>query len=184
MLVSHISSLFIGKPKKFRGDGEYSSISRSLTQGPILLTETGLAGDQVADTINHGGPDKALHLYPLEHYDYWRSKLGPHRLLEQAGAFGENISANDLSEDKVKIGDRFQIGKAIIEISHGRQPCWKIEHHFGVKKMVSDILKTGYCGLYFRVIQNGLIAQGDKIEQINNLDHDWTVQRVFMLLYS
>lgn len=149
-----------------------------------MLTKDGLEGDHVADTKNHGGPDKALHLYPYEHYQYWRNKLGDHKLLNSAGAFGENISALGLTEPCVKIGDRFTIGQAIIELSHGRQPCWKIEHRFERKNMVADILANGHCGLYFRVVEGGNIAKGDRITQISTADHDWTVSRIFNLLYS
>lgn len=183
MITSEILGLFIGKPLRFR-DKEHSAIARSPFLGPVMLSENGLEGDQVADTKNHGGPDKALHLYPYEHYPYWRKKLGGHQLLDSAGAFGENISALGLTEDIVKIGDRFQMGKAVIELSHGRQPCWKIEHRFERKQMVADILTNGHCGLYFRVVRSGEVEKGDLIEQIYSPDHGWTVQRVFQLLYS
>ena len=182
MIKSKILNLFFGRPLKFR-DQEFSSIARKEVEGSIRLSKDGLDGDQVADTKNHGGPDKALHLYPYEHYQYWRNKLGAHQLLDQAGAFGENISALGLCEDKVKIGDRFAIGQSIIEISHGRQPCWKIEHHFDRKNMVVDILRNGNCGIYFRVLQEGVITKGDTIDQIYSPNHQWTVLRVFEHLF-
>lgn len=183
MIKSKILGLYIGKPQQFRG-AEQSSIGRTETYAPVFLSKMGLDGDQVADTKNHGGTDKALHLYPIEHYDRWRNILGDHDMLNRAGAFGENISADAMTEDKIKVGDQFKIGDAIIECSHGRQPCWKIEHHFGQKQMVIDILKHGHCGLYFRIVQEGVICAADIIEQIKIADHDWTVAKIFNLLYS
>jgi len=183
MIKSKILNIFVGKPKFFRGQVR-SSIARAPVSSSINLFYNGLDGDEVADNKNHGGPDKALHLYPFEHYQYWQDKIGDHPLLEQAGAFGENISALGLTEDKVKIGDQFQIGEAIIELSHGRQPCWKIEHHFNEKNMVKDIFSTSHCGLYFRVINEGKIDTGDMIEQIYTSCHDWSVKKTFQTIFS
>lgn len=190
MIVSQILGLYTGKPRAFRGD-EMSSIGRTETHGPIFLSKMGLLGDKFADSKHHGGADKALHIYPFEHYRRWQQMLGDHDLLKSAGAFGENISATGMTEDIIYIGDRFEIGDAIIECSHGRQPCWKIEHYFGRKNMVADILQHGHCGLYFRVIKEGMIAKDDRIVQIQaagvsdaNAPRRWSVAKLFHLLYS
>jgi MOSC domain-containing protein YiiM len=137
----------------------------------------------------HGGSDKAVHFYPAEHYPAWRAdfakaKLDPHPHLERLGGFGENISASGMSEDKVHIGDRFRIGGALVEISQGRQPCWKIDHHFGMKGMAAGVIRTGRSGYYFRVIEEGLVAPDDRMEQIERANHGWTVQRAFQLLIA
>ena len=182
MITTMVDALLIGGPKPFRADGEKSAMARVATDAAVMLRREGFEGDQVADTKVHGGPEKALHLYPAEHYPYWIAKLEGHELLGQAGAFGENISASGLTEDKVKIGDRFRIGKALVEIAQGRQPCWKIDHRFGVHGVSRDIVRNGKCGLYFRVIEEGLVQQGDIIRQTEEAPHDWTVSRVFKLL--
>ena len=182
MISTLVDALLIGRPKPFRSDGTKSAMAREATAGPVMLRRNGFEGDQVADTQVHGGPEKALHLYPAEHYPYWLAKLDGHQLLHQAGAFGENISASGLTEEKVKIGDRFRLGEALVEIAQGRQPCWKIDHHFGVHGLSREIIRTGKCGLYVRVIEEGLVKQGDVIEQIEQAPHDWTVARVFGLL--
>jgi len=184
MISSRIDALFTGKPKQLSPDGKKSSIARSPTGGPVMLRTEGLDGDEVADKFSHGGPDKALHLYPAEHYPFWIEKLGGHPLLRQSGAFGENISATGLTEERIKIGDKFRVGNALIEVSHGRQPCWKIDHHFGVKGLSKQVIKTKRCGLYFRVLEEGKIAPGDAIEQIYAADHGWSVARVFNLLIA
>jgi MOSC domain-containing protein YiiM len=152
----------------------------------VMLRKLGFDGDQVADPSVHGGPDKAVHFYPPEHYPKWIADFAregfSHPHLEQAGAFGENISASGLTEDRIRIGDRFRIGEALVEISQGRQPCWKIDHHFGVTGLTASVIKTGRCGGYFRVIEEGEVAPGDRIEQVEQAAHDWTVERAFRLL--
>lgn len=188
MLRSTVDVLLTGRPVPFRADGETSTIgARVARDGPVFLTKTGFAGDRVADPSVHGGPDKAVHFYPAEHYAAWREDflgggLQPPSLLERLGGFGENIAGEGLTEDRVHIGDRFRIGTAIVEISQGRQPCWKIDHHFGLRGMTAGVIRTGRSGYYFRVVEEGEVAQGDTIEQIERITHGWTVERTFQLL--
>ncbi len=182
MISTMVDALLIGRPKSFRADGTKSAMARGAMDGSVMLRKMGFEGDQVADTKVHGGSEKALHLYPAEHYPYWLAKLEGHDLLSHAGAFGENISASGMTEEKVRIGDRFRMGEALVEICQGRQPCWKIDHHFGAHGMSREVIRTGKCGLYFRVLEDGLVKAGDVIEQVHVADHDWTVARVFKLL--
>lgn len=157
-------------------------MAREPAHGRVMLRETGFDGDEVADKRAHGGPEKAVHLYPPEHYPYWNIKLDGHPLLSAAGAFGENISASGFTETKVRIGDRFRMGEATVEICQGRQPCWKIDHRFTAHGVSREIIRSGRCGLYFRVLECGMVAAGDVIEQVEQGAHDWTVARVFHLI--
>jgi MOSC domain-containing protein YiiM len=182
MITTLIDALLIGGPKPFRADGTMSAMAREAADRPVILTKLGFVGDQVADPSVHGGPDKAVHFYPPEHYPFWSVKLDGHRHLEHAGAFGENVSAGGLTEDKVKIGDRFRLGAALVEIAQGRQPCWKLDHHFGVHGLAGEVIRTGRSGFYFRVIEEGEVAAGDVIEQVEQAPHDWTVERTFRML--
>ena len=187
MIITQVDALLIGGPKPFRADGAMSAMARDAVDRPVWLRRLGFQGDQVADPTVHGGADKAVHFYPAEHYPRWQAffaakGLEPHPLLNAAGAFGENISASGLTEEKVRIGDRFRVGKALVEVAQGRQPCWKIDHHFGVHGLTGAVISTGRCGLYFRVIEEGEVAPMDRIEQVEQARHDWTVERVFRLL--
>ena len=188
MITSRIQALLIGGPVHFREDGAMSSIgSRTEVAGPAQLTSLGFAGDKVGDSTVHGGIDKAVHFYPVEHYAAWaddfrNAHAEPHALLQRLGGFGENIAALGMTEDMVHIGDRFRIGTALVEISQGRQPCWKIDHHFGVKGMTAGVIRTGRSGYYFRVIEEGQVGPGDVIEQVERARHGWTVERAFQLL--
>jgi len=186
MILTQIDTLLIGGPKPFRADGEMSAMAREPVDRPVMLRKLGFEGDQVADPSVHGGVDKAVHFYPAEHYPKWIAHFAgegiAHPLLDAAGAFGENISASGLTEDKLRIGDRFRIGKALVEVAQGRQPCWKIDHHFGVHGLTGAVIKTGRCGGYFRGIGEGGVGPGDRIEQAGQANHDWTVESVFKLL--
>lgn len=186
MILSQIDVLLIGQPKPFHADGTMSAMARVPVDRPVFLGKHGFEGDRVADPTVHGGADKAVHFYPAEHYPKWIAHFAAenfiHPLLDQAGAFGENISASGLTEDKVRIGDRFRVGKALVEVAQGRQPCWKLDHHFGVHGLSGAVIKSGCCGGYFRVIEEGEVAPGDSIQQVHAAEHDWTVARTFNLL--
>lgn len=186
MILTQLDTLLIGGPKPFRADGEMSAMARGAVDRPVKLRKLGFEGDRVADPSVHGGVDKAVHFYPAEHYPKWIAHFASegitHPLLDNAGAFGENISASGLTEDKIRIGDRFRIGSALVEVAQGRQPCWKIDHHFGVHGLSGAVIKTGRCGGYFRVIEEGEVVPGDRIEQVLQANHDWTVERAFKLI--
>lgn len=186
MILSQIDALLIGQPKLFRADGTMSAMQREAVDRPVMLRKLGFEGDQVGDPTVHGGIDKAVHFYPAEHYSKWIAHFAgenfTHPLLEQAGAFGENISASGLTEDRLRIGDRFRLGQALVEVAQGRQPCWKLDHHFGVHGLSGLVIRSGRGGGYFRVIEEGIVAPGDRIEQLERAPHDWTVARVFKLL--
>ncbi|WP_295492160.1 MOSC domain-containing protein [Sphingorhabdus sp. EL138] len=186
MISSQVDVLLIGQPKAFHADGTMSAMARAPVDRSVFLGKHGFAGDQVADQTVHGGADKAVHFYPAEHYPKWIAHFAAenfvHPLLDQAGAFGENISAGVLLEDNLRIGDQFRLGRAVVEVAQGRQPCWKLDHHFGVHGLSGAVIKTGRCGGYFRVIEEGEVAPGDRIEQVHMAEHDWTVARSFHLL--
>lgn len=178
-----VSALLTGKAAPFRGD-EASAIAKLPVPGRIRITRLGLEGDEQADRKHHGGPHMAVHLYPHDHYAGWRKRVGEHPLLDQPGAFGENICTTGLVEPAALVGDRFRLGTALLEISQPRKPCWKIEHRFGHKGMVAHIVKTGKCGMYFRVIEEGLVEPGDRMEQVEAGHEGWSVERVFMALFG
>jgi MOSC domain-containing protein YiiM len=188
MIISQIDVLLIGQPKPFHADGTMSAMARMPVDRPVFLGKHGFAGDQVADPTVHGGADKAVHFYPAEHYPKWIAHFAGEGfvqpLLDQAGAFGENISASGLTEDSLRIGDRFRIGRALVEVAQGRQPCWKLDHHFGVHGLSGAIINGGHCGGYFRVIEEGDAEAGDAFALVDRPLPDWTVRRVFDLIVA
>lgn len=176
-----IDALLIGMPRPFRGD-EHSAIAKQAVRGPIRIGWLGFAGDGVADTVHHGGWDKAIHLYPQDHYDWWRDRKPDQSLLGAPGAFGENIASRGMTESDICLGDRFSLGSAVVEVSHGRQPCWKLDHRFGARDVMATIVKTARCGIYFRVIREGEAQAGTDMALLDRPLPDWSIERVFRLL--
>ncbi|NBC37058.1 MOSC domain-containing protein [Novosphingobium sp. FSY-8] len=174
-----ISAILTGRAVRFRAADEQSAIAKVPVDGAVRVTFLGLAGDEQADAKHHGGPDKALHHYAADHYPVWDAELGGHGLLASPGAFGENIATTGLTEGDVWLGDRFRLGSALIEVSHGRQPCWKLGHRFGVTDMAARIVRNGRCGWYYRVIEEGEVAPGDAlIRDVRGLAA-WPIDRLF-----
>jgi len=178
-----IEAVCTGTARPFNG-AETSAIAKRPREERVQVLAEGLAPDEQADRTVHGGPEMALHLYPLDHHDWWRGQIGDHPALDEPGGFGSNIAVRGLTEEMVHIGDRFRFGTALIEVSQPRQPCWKIEHRFGHKGMVAGIVKTGRSGWYFRVIETGEVAAGDSLERVAAGASDWSVARVFRVLVA
>lgn len=176
-----IDALMTGKAVAFRGD-EASAIAKDRVAGSRRVGFLGIDGDEQADLTVHGGVDKAIHHYPRDHYRWWADTLGGHALLDAPGAFGENISTEGLVEQEACIGDRFRLGSALVEISQGRQPCWKLGHRFGVASVPATVVKTRRSGWYYRVIEEGAVAAGERLDLIDRPLPDWSVERVFALL--
>lgn len=179
----YINQLFIGKPKtvgdpnaKKPMDKEWTSgIFKEPTQQPVWLSKVGLEGDGQADLKNHGGPEKAVFVYPAGHYEYWQIELN--NKLIQAGAMGENFSTVGLDESNVCIGDLYEVGDAIVQVSQPRQPCWKPARRFKIVDLALQIQKSGRTGWYYRVIKEGTINEKDTFKLVERPYPDWTIAR-------
>ncbi|ANK13813.1 MOSC domain-containing protein [Erythrobacter neustonensis] len=178
-----IEAVCTGTARPFNG-AETSAIAKRPRDGMVQVLTDGLAPDEQADRRVHGGPDMAVHLYPLDHHAWWRTIIGDHPALDEPGGFGSNLGVTGLCEDAVHIGDRFRLGTALIEVSQPRQPCWKIDHRFGCKGMVARIVETGRTGWYFRVLEQGEVQAGDRLERIASGHREWSVARVFHALIA
>ncbi|ODU23415.1 MOSC domain-containing protein [Sphingopyxis sp. SCN 67-31] len=177
-----IDALLTGKARRFGAKGEPSAIDKRAVEGRRAVGALGIAGDEQADLSVHGGPDKAIHHYPRDHYGWWAETIGDHALLQDAGAFGENISTSGLTESAACIGDRYRLGSALVEISQGRQPCWKLGHRFGIATLPATVVTSRRGGWYYRVIEDGAVGAGDALELMERPLPDWSVERVFHLL--
>lgn len=176
-----IDAVLTGKAVAFRGS-EASAIGKAPVDGTQRVGFLGIDGDEQADLTVHGGPDKAIHHYPRDHYRWWSEAIGTHELLGAAGAFGENISTAGLIESEACVGDRFRLGTALVEISQGRQPCWKLGHRFGIATVPATVVQTRRSGWYYRVIEEGAVAAGDTLSLVDRPLPEWSVERVFALL--
>ena len=186
-----LEAICTGTARPFNG-AELSAFMKRPRTGKVQILEEGFAPDEQADRKNHGGPDMAVHLYPLAHHGFWRETLGDIDLLKEPGAFGSNLAVHDLAEAQVHIGDRFRLGTALLEVSQPRKPCWKIEHRFGKafddpsasKGMVAKIVKTARCGWYFRVLEIGEAQAGDTLERLEEGHKEWDIARASYALHA
>ncbi|XOK63967.1 MOSC domain-containing protein [Paenibacillus elgii] len=169
-----IVSLNVGKPQSvpFEKKEVSTGIYKHPVEGEVFLTSLNFDGDGQADLVHHGGIDKAVCVYPYEHYAYWAKQLG--REL-QYGAFGENLTTQGLLEDDVCIGDTFKVGSAVLQVSQPRQPCFKLSVKYGVPELPLMVQNTGYTGYYFRVLQEGNVAAGDELILLERHQHGRTV---------
>ncbi|MDX2185497.1 MAG: MOSC domain-containing protein [Opitutaceae bacterium] len=140
--------------------------------GPVHAGPTGLVGDGQADTRVHGGPDKAINVYPLDHYAVWERELG---VAFGFGAFGENFTTEGGVETEICIGDTFRIGTAVVQVSQPRQPCWKLARRWRIQELAALVEQTGRTGWYFRVLQSGEVSAPGEFELIERPFPTWTV---------
>ncbi|HXX80416.1 MAG TPA: MOSC domain-containing protein [Thermodesulfovibrionales bacterium] len=155
-------SLNIGLPRKerFYGREMLTGICKVPVSGPLLLKKLGFEGDGVGDTKHHGGPDKAVCVYSTDHYPYWQEIMG---MKLPAAAFGENLSVANLREEDICIGDIFELGTALVQVSQPRQPCKTLAARYGRDDMIRLVVDSGYTGFYLKVLKEGLVEQGSTL---------------------
>lgn len=163
--------------------GRTSAIVKTPAPGPWRIGETGLGGDAQADLAHHGGPEKALHHYAFDHYAAWRDEIGDAAVLSAPGAFGENLSTLGWTEDSLCVGDVIRFGSALLQISQGRQPCFKLNLRFGLRDMAVRVQRSGRTGWYYRVLEEGAAQEGDALALIERPCPDWPLARLSGLLY-
>lgn len=175
--MAQIVSVNVGLPREveWRGKLVSTGIFKEPVEGRVPVRTLNLEGDGQADLTVHGGPEKAVYLYPAEHYPYWQTELT--RDLPW-GMFGENLTTDGLSEDRVNIGDRFRIGATELVVTQPRMPCFKLGIRFERPEIVKRFLASGRTGWYFSVAEEGDVAAGDKIERIVTDEHDLSVADV------
>ncbi len=176
-LMTGIDGLFLGKVRQCWPGQAASAISKMPVTGQHRIDQLGFIEDEQADPDHHGGPDKAIHHYASDHYPNWITEgaIPPGSI---PAAFGENIATIGFTENTLCIGDRFRLGSAVVQISQGRQPCWKVSEFTANPKMAYLFQKTGRTGWYYRVIEIGQAGAGDRIELIDRCQPGWTVRRV------
>ena len=176
-----VVSLQVGHPRTVRPSEEPDSVDQAWTtgffkeprSGLVWLGRTNLDGDGQADLENHGGPEKAVNVYPAEHYPYWTQTMGLSDL--QPGSFGENFTIEGLLETDVCIGDIFEIGESLVQVSQPRQPCWKLARRWRVKDLALRVQDTGRTGWYFRVLKEGRVQAGTSLVLVERHNPNWTV---------
>lgn len=167
-----VLSVQVGRAKTY-GDArskdflekEWVSASfKEVSQVPLFASFSGLAGDEVADKMHHGGIDKAIFANSYENYAHWASFLEVESL--PYGALAENLTIQGLHESNVSLGDIHQIGTAILQVSQPRKPCWKISRRWNHKAFTNEIFTSGFTGWYYKVLQEGIIGSNNDVRVI------------------
>lgn len=180
-LNATVISLQVGLPRTVGSNESHDPLDQAWTTGffkdptsrLVWLGQTNLEGDGQADLENHGGPDKAVNVYPIEHYPYWAQALPLLKL--PLGAFGENFTTEGLVENELCIGDVFEVGESLVQVSQPRQPCWKLARRWRVKDLALRVQETGRTGWYFRVLREGHVQTGNRLVLLERHHPNWTV---------
>ena len=174
-------SVCVGLPRQvsWKGKSVTTGIFKQQVDGRVMLRSLNLDGDQQADLTVHGGAEKAVYAYPMEHYAFWQHELPDEEL--PWGAFGENLTVEGLSETTVNIGDCFRIGTAEVMVTQPRFPCFKLNLKFGRDDMVKRFLNSRLSGIYFSVVQEGEVGVGDAIELVSRDKNNVTVADIVQI---
>lgn len=178
-----LDAVFTGRAVPYTRPGSHSAIVKSLVAGPVQLHAEGIVGDEQGDRRVHGGPDKAIHHYPFDHYAFWRAELD-HPLLAQAGAFGENFSSTGWTEDSIHLADIIRVGTATLQVSQGRQPCWKLNDRFAHPEVARTMQSSGRTGWYYRVLEVGTVQAGDAMTVVERPCPAWPLSRLVRVLFD
>ena len=162
-----IKNFSIGLPTKLKYDHDKEILSAICKQSieEAYLTKDGFQGDGVADLKHHGGYDRAVCLYPYEHYLLWENEFN---MPLSPSAFGENLTVTNLLEKDVHIGDIFRLGEAVIQVTQGRIPCSTITKRTNNPSLLKRMVQTGFTGYLCRVLEEGMVRKDSKITLISS----------------
>lgn len=185
-LIVHMRliSLNVGMPRllSYEGSTFKTGIFKKPLDGRTMLRQANLDGDRQADLTVHGGLQKAVYVYPSEHYDYWRRELLQDDL--PWGAFGENFSTEGLIESSVFIDDEYRVGGAIVRVTTPRLPCYKLAAKFRRDDMIERFLRSRYSGFYLSVVGEGKVGAGDEIALLKRQETSVTIAELNQLYIS
>ncbi len=180
--TARLISVNVGEPREllWMGRTVKTGIFKDAIRGRVAVRRLNLNGDKQADLSVHGGLDKAVYLYPAEHYVYWQEEYPGMQL--PWGMFGENLTTEGMLEDEVSIGDQFRVGSVELMVTQPRLPCYKLGIRFGRDDIIKRFMAAGRPGFYLRVLQEGEVGAGDTIERISRDNGEVTVSDVFRLI--
>lgn len=162
---------------EWRGKLVKTGIFKTEVKQPLYLDFTDVKNDNVVDRKYHGGLNKACYLYSADNYEYWQKKYPS--LEFSWGMFGENLTISGLNESNIYIGQEYQIGKAVIQVSQPRQPCFKLGFRFGNQSVVEEFWNSPIPGVYVRVLKPGYVQTGDVLIPVSETRNDLSISQVF-----
>jgi MOSC domain-containing protein YiiM len=178
-----VESVNVGVPRAVEVDGDtvLTAIWKSPVKGRIPVRGVNLDGDDQADRSVHGGPDKAIYAYAAEDAGWWEAELG--RALD-AAPFGENLTVRGLPVSEAVIGERWAVGDTLLEVAQPRLPCFKLGIRMGDPRFLKRFAAANRPGAYLRIVEEGAIGAGDRIELVSRPDHGVTSALVSRALLS
>ncbi|HKY61764.1 MAG TPA: MOSC domain-containing protein [Gemmatimonadota bacterium] len=178
-----LMSVNVSLPKSVEYEGEvvWTGIFKEPVPGRVAVRRLNLDGDGQADLSVHGGIDKAVYAYPVEHYDHWRRALGSDLPF---GQFGENFTVSRMLEEETSIGDVYRVGTAVVQVTQPRTPCFKLGIRMGDRRFLKRFLASGRTGFYLRVLEEGEVGAGDVIELVHADPGRLTVAEVLRIAYD
>lgn len=176
-------SVNVSLPKEVQNNGKTmtTGIFKEPVKKRVMLRTMNLGGDGQADLVGHGGIYKAVYVYSIENYEYWKSELSRNDFTY--GQFGENFTVEGMLEDEIHIGDVFRVGGALVEVTQPRVPCAKLGFKMGMAKFPKLFLQNSRVGFYLRVLEEGEVGAGDVIERVKVDAERMTVREINHLLY-
>ena len=174
---AHVASVNVSGQRtvEWLGRPVTSAIWKQPVGGPVSVRGVNLAGDDQADRHAHGGPDKAVYAYAVEDYRFWRDH---ERIAIEPGLFGENLTLVGVDVSGARIGERWQIGSLVLEVSQPRIPCYKLGMRLGDQMFPRRFAAAGRPGAYLRIVREGLVAAGDDVLIVFRPEHDITPRLV------
>jgi MOSC domain-containing protein YiiM len=178
--IGRVLSVNVGTEREFeyRGRRAKSAIWKSPAAGRIAARGVNLAGDHQADRKAHGGPDKAIYAYALEDIRWWEQQIG--RSLAY-GEFGENLTTEGIEGNNALVGDRWEIGTTVLEVSEPRIPCWRLGVRMNDEMFPRRFTEASRPGPYLRIVVEGDLGAGDEIRVVERPDHNLTIRDVFRI---
>ncbi|MDP9018223.1 MAG: MOSC domain-containing protein [Candidatus Eremiobacteraeota bacterium] len=153
-----------------------TTFGRTQVDEPVRLRFDGIDGDEVGDPSVHGGDERALLCYARSNYEFWSERLNITYAQAFASGFGENLTVDGVSEHDICVGDRFELGTAIVEVAQPRSPCWKIGAYWNVSTLTKEVYRGGRSGWFLRVKQEGVFAVSDRLLLVDRPYPQFTIQ--------
>ena len=175
-----IISTNIGEPRTIDWKGKIitTGIFKFPVHQPIFLETEVVKGDAICDRKYHGGIDQAVYGYSQKHYHYWK-KLYPSQDW-QYGMFGENLTIDTLEETEIHVGDTYEVGDCIIEVTKPREPCLKLGVRFNDVKIIKQFWNTTMSGVYFKILQTGNVMAGDEFRLLKRCPENPTIAELYI----
>lgn len=178
-----VISTNIGDPVTFEWNGakEQTGIFKYPTSKGLFLGQHDVKDDTIIDRVHHGGTTKACYLFSADYYSYWKN-LYPD-LKWDWGMFGENLTIEGLDEFEIRVGDIYNIGNALVQVSQPREPCYKLGIRFGTQNILKEFIAHNHPGTYVKILKEGTVNTGDTLVLIERSSNSLTVQQFYELMF-